>query len=164
MVYPRGNRIELPVVRKHRDLRKATVDALTLSKIALHEVKKARVKLKALGQTSLDEYLTALELVLERVVLRLTTITATGIATRELIAPVLVLIKNATEYFMALPPGITSSLHELEAALTIMFEQAPGDETLESVFVDTRYKAETEKILEEAREEARKKLGEQLSS
>ncbi|MEB3764559.1 MAG: hypothetical protein GSR77_00100, partial [Desulfurococcales archaeon] len=105
----------MPVVRKHRDLRKATVDALTLSKIALHEVKKARAKLKALGQTSLDEYLTALELVLERVVLRLTTITATGIATRELIAPVLVLIKNATEYFTALPPGITSSLHELEA-------------------------------------------------
>ncbi len=154
----------MPVVRKHRDLRKATVDALTLSKIALHEVKKARAKLKALGQTSLDEYLTALELVLERVVLRLTTITATGIATRELIAPVLVLVKNATEYFTALPPGITSSLYELEAALTVMFEQAPGDETLESVFVDARYKAETEKVLEEAREEARRKLGEQLSS
>ncbi|MEB3760339.1 MAG: hypothetical protein GSR72_06000 [Desulfurococcales archaeon] len=154
----------MPVIRKHRDLRKATVDALTLSKIALHEVKKARAKLKALGQTSLDEYLTALELVLERVVLRLTTITATGIATRELIAPVLVLVKNATEYFTALPPGITSSLYELEAALTVMFEQAPGDETLESVFVDARYKAETEKILEEAREEARRKLGEQLSS
>ncbi len=146
--------------RKPVDIRKAVVDALTNAKIALHEVKKARSKLKIIGETELEEYLIALEIILERIVLRLTTMTATGLITRELIAPILVLLQNSIEYFSALPPGIMSNLYELESILTQMANQAPGEEPLEHLITNTQYRKESQEILVQAREEARKRIKE----
>ena len=146
---------------RSRDTRRAIIEALGLVRRAQMEARKgvarlARIADKVEGGREILVSLETLNLVLERVALRLNTLLATGVITPGLLAPIAALVKELYEESRDLGPGISQALSELDDILEALYTWSSGGHP--SIAEDA-VRAEARMVIEEARREAEKKVG-----
>jgi len=149
-------------VPRSSDARRAIIEALRLVRKAQVEARKGARRLSRLadrieGGRQMLVALETLDLVLERIALRLNTLLVTGVITRDLIAPVSALVKELYQQSQDLGPNIAQALSELDDILESLTAAAPAPEPLYTKEEELR--AEARDIILEARREAEKRLG-----
>jgi len=148
-------------VPRSGDARRALIEALGLVRKAQMEARKGVARLSRLadkveGGRELLLRLETLNIVLERVALRLNTLLVTGVLSRELLEPVSALVKELYSESRDLGPSIAQALSELDDILESIAATAPPPEPL------TRreyLREEARSIILEARREAEKRIG-----
>ncbi len=151
--------------------RRVLIDALAAVRRAQVEVRRAKARLSYMARQGyplgeirgLMENLEALDLVLERIGTRLTTILATGLLTKELLALPRELLE-ASSRLEGLPPSIMEALSEVGDLLDSVYQAAPSQSLDHAVVVEESVSREAEAILEEARSAARRRVEESLGS
>jgi len=149
-------------VPRSSDARRAIIDALGLVRRAQREARKGARRLSRLagrieGSRQMLVTLETLDLVLERIALRLNTLLMTGVITRDLIAPVSVLVKELYQQSQDLGPSISQALSELDDILESLAAAAPASEPFYRREEELRDEARS--IILEARREAERRLG-----
>ncbi len=142
-------------------------DTLVVVRRAQLESRRAKIRARQMKNIlTSEEYnnlilsLETIDNILERIAVRLETILASGIVTSDLLVIPRSLIEKASESLQDLPPELAQSLAEIGDMLEVMVSEAPSPQT-DVLFVAEPAAKEAEKILEEARREARKKLAEE---
>jgi len=149
-------------VPRSNDARRAIIEALGLVRKAQVEARKGAMRLSRLadkieGGRQMLVALETLDLVLERIALRLNTLLVTGVITKELVAPVSALVKELYQQSQDLGPSISQALSELDDILESLAATAPAAEPLYKREEDLREEARN--IILEAQREAEKRLG-----
>lgn len=153
-------------------MRRGRRDAVTLALTTLSAVRRAqaevkRAKARARGVSRLvssEEYrnllmgLETLDVLLERVALRLETILASGLVTRDLVSTPKTVIERAAELASSVSPAISNSLAELTDMMELLASMAPQAPGALYTGEPAAAAAEAEEVLKEAREEAKKRL------
>ena len=146
---------------KKRDLRILVASALRSSRMALHQVRRARWRLERHEESkSLLLQLLTLEYVLERIILRLETIAVSGLVTRELLALPLALIRELEHTLGPALPEATALIEEIGSALEEAYESAAPSPSLGGLSegIPDTVREEARLVIEEARREADKRL------
>ncbi|GAB6148357.1 hypothetical protein [Stetteria hydrogenophila] len=121
------------LTRKRREInvRIAAVETLSIVRKALYRVRSSKRMVEAVYSRSGDPALrnlieshVKLETILEAVALRLETIAALGMVTKEMVEAPLRVVKEALSLRKTLPPDVAGMVSELDEALTVMYEVA----------------------------------------
>ncbi len=150
--------------RRREDPREGLLRAIAMIRRALAELKRAEWRARRLSQSDpqILKYILALQLVLERVLLRLETIAVTGIITRDLLRLPLSLVKEALSEIRPPVPALSSALLEIENVLGHVYTILP--ETPESIDVTSTQAAfdseQARAVLREALREAERRIEE----
>ncbi|MCE4617956.1 MAG: hypothetical protein F7C82_00915 [Desulfurococcales archaeon] len=149
-----------------KDAMRMVLNTLSAVRRAQLEVRKAKIRAKSMSKlVSKEEYnnllivLETIDVVLERVALRLQTILASGILTRDLILLPKAVIERTAELSSTIPPSLTQSLAEITDMLEVLAAIAPTPPDTPIYSLEAQPPSEEiEEVLREAREEARKRL------
>jgi len=137
------------------------LQALSQARRARLEIRRARARLRGMsGEEArrLQILLDTVDNALEAVTLRIETMLASGVYTRELAGLPLEVTRRLSS-MGGLPPAIAEILSSVEDSLQALVAQAPEAPALEPARVDS-VEAEAARILREAEKAARRKLEE----
>jgi hypothetical protein len=142
----------------------AVAQALTLTRRALQALDRAVWKARSLGEEgrSLLYYIVVLQLVLERVALRLETIANTGIITRGMLATPMMLVKESMSWLKAASIDVAPLIYDIDSILTGLYETLPEPTPLGTSEIPEENKRDVQRILDEVRREAEKRVKEEI--
>jgi division protein CdvB (Snf7/Vps24/ESCRT-III family) len=153
---------------RKKDAMKAIMEALALVRKAQLEVRRAKSRARTMSKLlSIQEYkdlmeaLETLDIILERVALRLQTILVTGVFNKELLETPKEILVRALNISSMIPPSITQSLAEITDTLDVLASHAPSipEASIPAVEESNSHVSENvEEVLREAKEEARRRL------
>lgn len=149
-----------------KDAMRMVLNTLSTVRRAQLEVKKAKARARSMSRlVPREEYnnlivtLETIDIILERVALRLQTILASGIITRDLLIVPKAVVEKASELSSSIPLGLTQYLAEITDMLEVLASTAPASPDTPSYMGDfTPSREEVEEVIREAREEAKRRL------
>lgn len=149
-----------------KDAMRMVLNTLSTVRRAQLEARKAKIRARSMSRlVSREEYdqllvaLETIDIVLERVALRLQTILASGIITRELVLVPKAVVERASQYTSTIPPNLSQALAEITDMLEYLAATAPSPTGPQAPIPDMQPSSEeVEEVLRDAKEEARKRL------
>ncbi len=153
---------------RKKNIMKTMTEALALVRRAQIEVRRAKARAKTmsklLSEAEYRELVTSLEtldIVLEKVALRLQTMLVAGVINRELLEAPREILRKAMSISSMIPPSIGETLAEITDAIDILISSAPTmpEEVPSLIGISESSPSDyAESVLREAREEARRRL------
>ncbi|MCE4600084.1 MAG: hypothetical protein F7C38_00760 [Desulfurococcales archaeon] len=153
---------------RKRNIMKTMMEALALVRRAQIEVRRAKARAKTMSKLlSEAEYrelatsLETLDIVLEKIALRLQTMLVAGVINRELLEAPREILRKAMSISSMIPPNIGETLAEISDAIDMLISSAPTMPEEAPSLIEMSESSPSdyaESVLREAREEARRRL------